>query len=201
MNDDLETRLRRIYAAIGETQEPDVSKFPATVIASEKGVLVHQDFSGGRTEEQLTNLIQSLIALIAGLEYHLYKWAAKNGHDAEEVKLPLQASKSFSIVHDLWNNEKHGYSPGRGSNRSGLAPQLINVIRVMKLATQPRKGSCVVFMVGPARKPVIGGDGTATAVITGDVVGKDGQRIGDAHQILEGAVKDCETLVRDLGIA
>jgi hypothetical protein len=189
MNDDLETRLRRIYAAIGETQEPDVSKFPATVIASEKGVLVHQDFSGGRTEEQLTNLIQSLIALIAGLEYHLYKWTAKNGHDAEEVKLPLQASKSFSIVHDLWNNEKHGYSPGRGSNRSGLAPQLINVIRVMKLATQPRKGSCVVFMVGPARKPVIGGDGTATAVITGDVVGKDGQRIGDAHQILEGAVK------------
>src|SRR5260370_40341387 len=108
MNDDLEARLRRIYAAIGETQEPDVSKFPATVIANEKGILIHQDFSGGRTEEQLANAIQSLIALIAGLEYHLYKWADKNGDAVADGKLPLQASKSFSIVHELGNNATHG---------------------------------------------------------------------------------------------
>lgn len=201
MNDDLDSRLRRLYAAIGDTQEADLDKFPAKVIADDKGILVHQEFSGGKTDEQLTNALQSLIALIAGLEYYLYIWAGKNAHGKDKVQLPLQGSLSFSIVHDLWNTEKHGYSPTRGGDRTGLAPQLLNVNRVMRLATQPEKGSFVMFMLGQDGKPVIRGDGTAKAVITGDVVGKDGKRLGDAHEILEGAVKDCEQILRDLGIS
>ena len=201
MNDDLETRLRRLYAAIGETQEADVAKFPATVIAGDKGVLIYQDFSGGRTDEQLTNSLQSLIALIAGLEYHLYKWAGSYGYGTDKAKRALKASRSFSIVHDLWNAEKHGYSPDRGGSRTGLAPQLFNVKRTMKLTTQAKEGSFVVFTLGQDGRPMVSGDGAAKAVISGDVVAKDGERLGDAQEILEAAVRDCEQLVRDLGIS
>src|SRR5690349_17537666 len=108
MSDDLEPRLRRLYAAIGETQEADLAKFPAQVHTNDKGVLIHQEFSDGQTDEQLTNALQSLIALIASLENHLCKWAGKNGHDVDKVKQSLRESHSFSIVYDLWNTEKHG---------------------------------------------------------------------------------------------
>jgi hypothetical protein len=185
MNDDLDYRLRRLYAAIGETQERDLAKISATVISNEKGILIHQDFSGGKTDEQLMNAIQSLIALIASLEYFLYKWADKNGYDRNKVKQQLQSSHSFSIVHALWNNEKHGYPPRPNDDRTGLAPQLLNVNRVMRVATQAKKGSSVVFRLGQGGKSLVSGNGTAKAIITGDVVAKDGKQLGDAHAILE----------------
>src|SRR6516225_3884765 len=133
MNDDLDARIRRLYAAVGETEEADLTKFPATVISNDKGIFFHQDFSGGKTEEQLANYLHSLIALIAGLEYHLYKWAANNGGDVDKIKASVRASRPFSIVHDLWDSEKHGHSPSRGNDRTGMAPQLLNINRVMKM--------------------------------------------------------------------
>jgi hypothetical protein len=44
--------------------------------------------------------------------------------------------------------------------------------------------------------PVIQGDGTAMAVITGDIVDEHDNRLGDAHDVLSQAVADCEDLLR-----
>lgn len=39
--DDLERRLLRIYAALGEAVEGDLSKFPPTVVEDEKMLSIH----------------------------------------------------------------------------------------------------------------------------------------------------------------
>jgi hypothetical protein len=41
------------------------------------------------------------------------------------------------------------------------------------------------------------GDGTAKAVVTGDVVDKDGNRIGDLYEIVNKAVEAWEALLVD----
>jgi hypothetical protein len=44
------------------------------------------------------------------------------------------------------------------------------------------------------------GDGTAQAVITGDVADNDGNRIGDLYDIADKAVEAWETLLADFGL-
>jgi hypothetical protein len=65
------TRIRRIYAAIEETIEADMSQLPAHVICTDKVKLFFQDFSGNATPEQLENRLHALIEIVASLEYHL----------------------------------------------------------------------------------------------------------------------------------
>ena len=108
MDDELARRIRRIYAALGETIETDMSQLPAYVVPTERIRGFFQDFSGGDTPDHLENTLQSLIAIVASFEYHLRRWAHHNGHDPKRVADRFRDSRPLQIIHDLWNNEKHG---------------------------------------------------------------------------------------------
>jgi hypothetical protein len=196
MDDEILERIGRIYAAIGAIQEHDPSKLKATVIQTEKSVAVCEDFRAGLTDEELSNQAHSVIHNIANLRDHLRRWVKKNSQDKQKVDQAVSKSFQLQLIEDFSNNDKHGYPP-RDEGCSGRCPQLVDINRVMRLQTRAKKGSMGGMVLGPRGAPRFIGDGTAKAVVTGDVVDKDGNCIGDLYDIASKAVEAWERLLAD----
>lgn len=200
MDDAIRQRISRIYAAIGSIEEADPRKLKATVIQTEKVYGVFQDFRGGLSADELYNQAHAVIHNIANLRDNLRRWAANNGHDKDKVDTAVNNSFELQVIQDLSNNDKHGYPP-RDGGHSKQSPQLIDVNRVMRLQTQAKKGSMVAMTLGPGGIPKFHGDGTAKAVVTGEVVDNGNGRIGDLYEIAIKAVDAWERLLAEFGIA
>jgi hypothetical protein len=198
MFDELAGRVRRIYAAIDAVQEFDLAKVPATVISTTKVHAVFQEFRGGMSDEEISNVAHMLIYNIANLRDHLKRWAQSKGEDAGKVDRAFAGSLELRIIKDLSNNDRHG-PPDRPGN-SKLWPWLQEINRVMRLSTRQAKGSTVALTIGPEGGPQVLGDGSASIVITGQVVDKDGKVLGDLFEMEQRAVQVWETLLAEYGI-
>lgn len=198
--DEFLARVKRLYASVKAQQEFNLRRLPAKVTQTHHTLTVLQDFSGGLSVEDIANAAHMLIHNIANLHDHLRQWAKNTGKSKAKVKAAFQASQALRLIKDLSNNDKHGYPPGDGG-RSGVAPKLTNLRRQMVLTTKPKAGSCVVMTLGPGGIPKTSGDGTACAIITGDVVDKAGSLVGDLFEIEKEAVKAWESLLADFGIS
>jgi hypothetical protein len=192
-------RISRIYAAIGAIEEADPHKLNATVIQTGNVKAVFQDFRGGFSDDELSNQAHSVIHNIANLRDHLRRWAGQNGRDKAKVDQTIDNSLDLQIVQDLSNNDKHGYPP-RDGGRSGKCPQLIEINRVMRLQIQAKKGSMIAMTIGAGGVPKFIGDGSAKAVVTGEVVDNAKNRIGDLYEIANKAVEAWERLLVDFGL-
>ena len=199
MDDAILQRIGRIYAAIGSTEEDDPLKLKATVIQTEKIKAVFQDFRGGFSDDDLSNQAHSVIHNVANLRDHLRRWASHHDQDKNKVDQAIDECLELQIVKDLSNNDKHGYPP-RDGGHSGRCPQLLEISRVMRLQTQPKKGSMIGMTIGARGVPKFLGDGTAKALVTGDVVDNDGTRIGDLYDIANKAIDAWESLLVDFGL-
>lgn len=199
MDDAILHRLDRIYSAIGSIEEEDLEKLRATVIRTEKAFSIIQDFRGGFSDADLSNYAHGVIHGIANLGDHLRRWAAQNGQDKAKVNETVDISPDLQIIIDLSNNDKHGYPPRNGGH-SKKAPQLTEVTRLMRLQTQEKKDSGIGMTFAADGKPIFFGDGTAKAVITGDVVDAQNNRIGDLYDISINAVGAWEKLITHFGL-
>jgi len=197
MNTELLQRISRIYSSIGDVEEADPNKLKAAVISTNEITAVFQNFRGGLTNAKLSNLVHILIGNIANLHDHLRKWAKDNGKDKEKVTEAFTQSLELKIIQDLSNNDKHGYPPHE--SKSGKYPQLVKIKCIMQLKTQAKKGSTSGMTLGADGVPKFFGDGTAKAIITGDVVDNKNNRIGDLHKIATKAVEAWEQLLADFG--
>jgi hypothetical protein len=190
-------RLRRIYAAIGETVETDISKFLATIQQNDRMTFMWQDFRGGLSDEQLLNLAFSLAYNVFSLRDHLKDWyKARTGSD-KRVKDFFRESMPLKIIADLSNADKHRYPLDRPW--TDLGPKLGEVTRPLRMTAKPGAGW---FGMTPSTDGKLRsiGEGEAKIVLSADVLDKDGNRIGDLVQIAEQAVADWEKLLVELGI-
>jgi hypothetical protein len=199
MDDAIRQRISRIYAAIGAIEEADPHKLKATVIQTDRINAVFQDFRGGLSDDELSNQAHTVIHNIANLRDHLHRWAAQTGQDKAKVDQTIDSCLDLQILEDLSNNDKHGYPPRHGG-RSGKCPQLIEINRVMRLQTQAKKGSMIGMTIGTGGVPEFIGDGSAKAVVTGEVVDNAKNRIGDLYEIANKAVEGWERLLADFGL-
>ncbi len=193
----LVNRLRRIHAALDATVEVDLGKLEAKLIETEHGNSVYQDFSGGLSPEELENLAFSLIHNIANLHDHLRRWAARtDARKEDDIDDAFHKSLPLKIMKDLSNVDKHG--PPRNRGFSGLAPRLEGVRRSLRITAKPNKG--VEITMGPRGTPQLTGEGSAKAILTGEVVDSDGNRIGELMGLATAAITAWETVARDLGL-
>ena len=198
-SDDLESRLKRIYASIGSAEETDMAKLKAEIVRDGKRIAIHQDFTGGLSVEELDNFAHSLIHNIANLNDNLKRWAGKNGKDKSRVDVVFKSSPALQIIQDLSNNDKHGYPP-RDGGKSGKLPKIGKITRTLQLSTKPQKGSFVAMTLGPGGIPRISGSGEARAVISADIFDRDGNIIGDFRQIALEAIMAWERLLVEFGV-
>lgn len=195
-SDELEHRIKRIYASVGSTEETDMSKLKAHVIRDGKRIAIHQDFTGGLSDEELDNLAHSLIHNLANLHDHLRKWATKNGKDKSKVEVLFNNSLALQIIQDLSDNDKHGYPP-RDSGKSGKLPRIGKITRTLQLTVSPQRASTMTL--GPGGIPRISG-GEAKAVISADVLDRDGNTIGNFREIALEAIAAWERLLAEFGV-
>ncbi|MDA0733248.1 MAG: hypothetical protein O2909_04655 [Chloroflexi bacterium] len=203
MDTDLTQKIRRMYAAIGAAEEVDLTKLKGTVIENKNVTGVFQDFRGGRSNEQLENDVFTLINNIAFLRDHLIKWHVAQGLGETEARVKvdseLDSRPSILIMRDLSNNEKHGYDASKRSF-SGKHPKIVSVQRVLRMTTQPQKGSFVGMTLNRDGTPRIMGDGSAKAVTTGEIVDNSGNRLGDLNDLATEAVEGWEEIFREFAL-
>jgi len=198
MNTELSQRIHRIYSSIKAVEETDPNKLKATVITTGKCIGVFQDFRGGLNDADLSNLAHTLIYNIAHLKNYLIQWAKDNGHDETKVDQTVANSLDLQIIIDLSNRDKH-VGPRRDGGESKKRPHLVDINRVMQLKPQSKKGSSVGMTLSAGGIPKFPGDGTAKAIITGEVVDNKNNRIGALHKIATKAVEAWEQLLVDFG--
>ena len=190
-------RIQRIYAALGETVEGDLAAIPPVVEIEEGTVTVWQDFTGGLSEPQLSNLLQSLIYNIASLKDHARKACKRLGIDLIHID-EITKNQTLLIIFDLSNSDKHGYPP-RDGGHSGRSPQVKKAERYLRMTTSGEPGSVTTVTVGPGGMKSTG-DGSADVTITADVVDANGLKIGDAHELCVEALGVWETGLTELGL-
>ena len=195
MDPDINTRVERLYAAVGMAVDLDVLKYQPIYYCNEKVRGVVQEFSGGATEAEMSNSLHSLIHNIASFHDHLREWGPKHKINRENVHNYFKASTDFCIIRDLWNNDKHGYPPKDGSGWSRKAPRLRDVHRALQL------GGAESWMQLTPSGPVYGGNGTREVVIMGTVIDRVGNAIGLVDAFVRGAVARCEEVLKYFGVA
>jgi hypothetical protein len=186
--DDLVLRVQRLYAAVGTSEETDISKFAPKVINDSHRIGFYQDWSGELSEAGVANIAHSLIHNIAGLRDNLKKWAARNGKDETQVDAAFNNSEALKIIMDLSNNDKHGYPP-RNGGYSGKSPKVDRVKRTLRMTTKPEKGSSIRLTFTWDGIPKVSGDGTAKVIISGDILDGDDHKIGDLYETALEAIK------------
>ncbi|MDA0270280.1 MAG: hypothetical protein O2919_04545 [Chloroflexi bacterium] len=198
--DEVLSRLNRVYAALDESIEADLTQFPAQVISDGGLFGILQEFHGGLTPAQIENLAYAVIHNITNLIDHLKRWARGNSNDLGPILRAEHGSLALQILRDLSNNDKHGYSP-RHTSRSGKSPQLREVGRPLRMTTGSAAGSSVAFVFTPEGPKLIShGGGSAAVVITGSIVDRDGQPLGDLYEVELQALTVIEALVHELGL-
>ena len=84
-NDELLSRIDRIYASVDANQEFDMTKLPGIVWQQQSVVWLYQDFRSGLSQPEIQNIAHSLIHNIANLKGHLRRWARQNGTDPATI--------------------------------------------------------------------------------------------------------------------
>jgi hypothetical protein len=196
--DQLINRVERIYDAIDQVSESNLAKLPAKVLDDGKRVGFMQDFSGGLSGPRMENRAHSLLHNIVCLRGYIQKWASDNGHDTSQVQATIENSRELKILQDLYNEEKH-VKPRIGG-ASKLSPKLVKVKPHMKLETQAKAGSSVVMTFGPGGVPKVVGNGSAKALISGEVIDGSGNRIGDLVELANRALNAWESLLKQYGL-
>ena len=190
------SRVQRLYTAIEETEETDISRFMPTVTSDGKRVCFDCDWRGGRSDAGLANTVHILIYNIANLKDPLKKWADRNGKDKTKVYNAFKNSLALRIIKDLSNNDRHGYNPKKLGN-SRRSPRVDNITTVMQMTTKREKGSSVGLTFNRQGVPRVAGPGTAKVIITGDILDRDGNKIGDLHKTILEAVEVWESVLDD----
>lgn len=200
MDTAIQARLERLYVAIGRSVEKNMAKRPASVGRSSKAVFMYQDFSGGQSEAEQSETLHSLIGNVASFHDHFKAWALRHGTSENDVHRFFLNSPDFCIVVDLWNHDKHGEYPQRKDGWSRLAPRLSNIRSVCQLRTQAKEGSWVGMQSDLSGKSTVNGDGAAEVLVTADVLDKNGNGIGQAHDIIQRSIKVCEAALQHFGV-
>jgi len=198
-SDELTLRIQRIYEAVGAVVETDISKFMPKTIKDGKRIGFYQDWSGGRSDAEIENIAHILMYNVANLKEHLRKWADNNGKDKAKVNASFKDSQALKIIKDLSNNDRHGYSPEKKGN-SGKSPRIEKINTIMQMTTKPEKGSAMRLTFDQQGVPKITGSGDAKVIITGDIIDRDGNKIGDLYGTLLKAINDWEKLLIDFGL-
>lgn len=201
MDEGLNTRIQRLYAALEHAFTEDLSSVGS--IAFPGGAML--DLSGGLSEEELANRAHQAIALVGHLNYHLRKWAKEHGHDPLRIDDLISGCRPLQIIIDLANREKHGPPRDGDLGRSGLSPHLDRIRRSITVRGDHHLN--LRFKLGKPGQiemlppEIVGDEAEGGLAITATIRDKDGHLLDDLHDVLREAVEAWEGLLRNFGIA
>lgn len=135
----VETRLKKIYASVGEQftyghAALDMTYTEIKAEGEERSVSI--SFFNPNDEPKILNQINSVISNLANLKDCLKKKIEESGSDSKVIEDEINISPYLQVILDLSNQEKHGY-PLTKTRRSGKDPLITNVGRALSPSNKP----------------------------------------------------------------
>src|SRR5688500_541440 len=94
-------RLSRFRTALGDKTNRPLAEAPPITFRTARGFGVFQDFSGGKTTEQLEIDATGIISEFMGLKDRTRAWLKSKRRDPNAVENFMKSDKSVAILHDL----------------------------------------------------------------------------------------------------
>jgi hypothetical protein len=196
-NMSIDQRLARLYVALDELDITGTlaSMKPTTVVSGNR-FSTSVDFTKVTDEPTAENRVNTLINNIACLKDHLHLWCRNNGKP-ETGDLLIDSNQDVAIIHDLWNLDKHAELNRR--SRSNLSPRLQPAHSTLEFKIASTEETPLLMM------SAFGGQfqtfGDPRLRITGTVVDKDGNTLGDVEEICLRAIDAWEAEIVRAGAA
>lgn len=184
MQPDLDHRLDRLYAAVGQTVERRPERLGVEV-TSRPGV-TRISFRAGQTDAQLENAALQAVFHVAHLRDHFKKWLKGRGSDPALVEATVQRSQPLKTLIDLADADKHGLS--RNGGLTGAGPKLVAVNRVLRLTGRAEAPMLEISLTAGGVQSA----GDTAVVITGDVVTRHGEPMYELQELLQAGVEAWE---------
>ncbi len=203
---EIKNRIARVYAAFGEKSRLKPEDCEPVVHRTPQRLSYHQDFRGGRTQEQLEIDAATIINEIMGIRDRTKKWLIASAGNAARVDDFIKSDMAVALVHDLANTEKHGELDRPPF--SGHRPKLLPVDRVMANIYDPvtKTYARASQFWGPAINNQTGqlankGGSTGMEVVLHcDIQDESGNKIGELNKVLADAIHSWEQFLKSLGL-
>lgn len=204
---EIKRRLSRVYAAFGDKSEFKPEDFEPTVEELEGGgFIISQDFTGGRSQENLYIDAASIINEIMGIRDRAKAWLTGNGRDSKKVDAFVKSELAVALVHDLANTDKHGKLDAPPF--SGYMPSLAQVHRATTLKYDPATGTYASSgtFTGPAFDALTGktlstgSSSDVETVLASDIQDEYGNKVGELQKVLPDAIYKWEQFLVSNGL-
>jgi hypothetical protein len=189
-------KIDRLRAAVGATEDRDLSKIKATVAQTASMVHVQHDFRGGLTQAQIDNMVWSVIRAIADLKDYLNKWASDHGLPRDAGEAAVRSSPELALILDLANFDKHG-AHDRNGGWSGQFPELRDLRRGLRITTAAVPGAVAGMQILPTGE--IRTVGNTAVTILGDICLRDGRQI-EIGYVQQRAIEAWERAFHQFGL-
>lgn len=189
-------KIDRLRAAVGATEDRDLTRIKATVTQTVSMVHVQDDFRGDLTQAQIDNMAWSVIRAIADLKDYLNSWASDHGQPRDAGDAAVRSSPELALILDLANFDKHG-AHDRNGGRTGQFPELRNLRRGLRITTAAVPGAVAGMQILPTGE--IRTVGNAAVTILGDICLQDGRRI-EIGYVQQRAIEAWERAFDALGL-
>lgn len=195
---DLNTKLKRLYAALGERYHEDVvGSIVDECIELEGGVWEHRTTFGTNDVETNLNLIMAPIHAIGSLKDIIKKKLQIAGQSPRLYEDLINQNTALALATDLDNKDKHG-DPLTQARRSARDPQISNVQQGLRGRGITSASFTTDFNTGKTTLNAVEGDVKISVVA--DVVDSDGQLIMALDKMLEDSLNAIETFVKRHGL-
>lgn len=203
----IKQRLARVIAAFGDKSRFRPEEIAPTIEVSESGFSYVQDFTGGRSQENLDADAAAIINEIMGLRDRTKAWLKNTHGDVSKVDKFIKSEPATALVHDLANTDKHAQLDGPPF--SGHKPRLSKVNRVVTLIYDPSTGTYEQkgFFIGHGFNLKTGELVSPPAsvgteiVLDSEILDEDGNKIGELKKLLPDAIYKWEQFLCSIGLA
>lgn len=190
---DLNAKIKRLYSALGEQYDEDISSnIIDSHLSSPDGKFEHETTFGSNNPEKNQNLVMNAIHLISSLKDVIKQKLRESGKDPRAYEQLINDSRPLALITDLDNKDKHGNSL-RHSQRSNESPQIVNIGQALHGHGITRVSFTTDFATG--KTTLDSAEGDVKIVVVADIVDSAGNFIMDLNEMLQSSTKIIESFL------
>ena len=180
---DLSSKLKRLYIAVGEHYSEDIgSNIVDTHITEDDGRFIHQTTFGTNDHEKNISIVMNAVHSMSVLKDVIKQKLRSSGKNPQLYEDFINNNVALALITDIDNKEKHG-DPLRDPLRSGKDPKIVNIEQVLHGKGRTNILFTTNFVTGKTILNKVEGD--VKIEVVADIVDGDGSLIMPLGKMLE----------------
>ncbi len=191
---DLDAKLKRLYFALGEQYDTDIStNINDKRIAFPDGRFEHRTSFGSNDPEKNQNLVMNAIHIVGSLKDIIKQKLIEAGQDPRLYEEMINNNEPLALVTDLDNKDKHG-DPLTHKSRTCKDPQIVRIVQALRGRGITNVSFTTDLITGKTKLDSVEGD--VKIVVTADIVDSSGNTIMPLDKMMDASIKLIEKFLR-----